>query len=199
MMIKRPFSVPRSRWFVLISGFLSGFILLICYQIPVLAFSNGIPSDSLQKNSGKLAIHDELSFINQGWFPQLDVLRELQLSVQATAPYPPPVSPTGVVSTPAYPPPVLLPTATKTPEEIIDNGVIGTPTIVPLPEELLTLEFPTQSEKTEVTKPDNNHDGTSEADESGKRLQPFLLILVSALWVLLGGWIFIIARIWQIN
>jgi len=196
MMIKRPFSVPRSRWFVLISGFLSGFILLICYQIPVFAFSNGIPSDSLQKNSGKLAIHDELSFINQGWFPQLDVLRELQLSVQATAPYPPPVSPTGVVSTPAYPPPVLLPTATKTPEEIIDNGVIGTPTIVPLPEELLTLEFPTQPEKTEVTKPDNNHDGTSEADESGKRLQPFLLILVSALWVLLGGWIFIIARIW---
>lgn len=164
-----------------------------------MAFSNGIPSDSLQINSGKLAIHDGIAFINQFWFAQLDVSTDLQLSVQVTAPYPPPVSPTGVVSTPAYPPPVLLPTATKTPEEMIDNGFIGTPTIMPLPEELLTLEFPTQPEKTDVTKPDNDQDRTSELDESAKRSQPFVLILVSTLWVLLGGWIFIIARIWQIK
>jgi hypothetical protein len=119
-----------------------------------------------------------------------------QTRTQQVEPYPAPGTPTIVVSTPAYPPPGITPIVTQTPDELATTDPMMTPGLMPLPMEFLTLAFPTRSVTLETEALIGDQDLTSEEALVGTGIQSLLLFLISLLWVILGGWVYLIARFW---
>jgi hypothetical protein len=117
-----------------------------------------------------------------------------QPGTQQTPPYPAPVTPTSIGPTPAYPPPGITPVETQTPDEISTFDPMRTPGLLPLPLEFLELEFPTRTTAM-VTDGLEDSQGTDEVlYDTG--LQPAVLFLISLLWIILGGWVYLIAKLW---
>jgi hypothetical protein len=119
-----------------------------------------------------------------------------QPGTQQTEPYPAPGTPTSVISTPAYPPPGITPLVTQTPNGLGTPDPLSTPGLIPLPMEFLTVAFPTRSVSLETDALGRDHDETPEEVQDGTGMQSLLLFLISLLWIILGGWVYLITRFW---
>ncbi|MBE0409106.1 MAG: hypothetical protein IBX69_05170, partial [Anaerolineales bacterium] len=121
-----------------------------------------------------------------------------QPGTQPTVPYPAPVTPTSDGLSPAYPPPGEQPVSTQTPDDFPTVDPLSTPALVPLPMEFLTLEFPSGfgGEVTEL--PAGSQEAALDEERSDTNMQTVLLVLIGMLWMILGGWVYLIARYWLI-
>ena len=185
----------RHKWYVLLLACLSGLVLLLFDQIPVLAYS------AIAKSPYSFNKSLEAGFVGgfieaKGLFDQSYPPPATQAPPQPALPYPPPVTPTSVGITPAYPPPVLPPATTQEPEDEPGDNDLRTPTFMPLPMEMLTLDFPPRSEVIEADTPAASLESISQARSTTPRSDQIFIGLVSLLWVMLGGWVYLIARNW---
>jgi hypothetical protein len=185
-----------TKWLVLLVVSLGGLILVFFDQIPVMAFSGIAHRKFSEKISHEEAFYEEGVVLMQDLLAQPYPPPATQPGVQPTLPYPAPVDPTRAVSTPTYPPPDILPTATQSPVESTEDGTIRTPTLIPLPLETLTWELPTCSVIIGTDAPDVTQDVPQETEKSEAGPRQTLLVLVGLLWVMLGGWVYLIARSW---
>jgi hypothetical protein len=119
-----------------------------------------------------------------------------QPGTQQTEPYPAPGTPTSVISTPAYPPPGTTPLVTQPPDGLATPDPMMTPGLIPLPMEFLTLVFPTRSAVLETDALDGDQDEMSEDTHVETDLQSLLIFLISFLWIILGGWVYLITKFW---